>query len=288
MRRVTLCAQLATVLLSVSIAARQKIAPPDVSAALDRIGAHIEQYYTRARSVVCLETVRLQPLRSDLTPDGFGRRLVYELRVAWEPALDGDAPLEATVLRQIVTIDGKLSRLKDDPGCMDPKPVSPEPLAFLLPARRRDYIFTWAGTGRTDGRSAMMLDYRSASQKPAEVVWRDECVSVDLPGMTRGRVWVDPASGDVLRLDERLTGMYELRVPREHTRHGDPTWMIIERADSSIRYRPVAFHDPEETLMLPASIESFTVIRNSGVPRLRTTQEFSNYRRFITGGRLVR
>ena len=288
MRRVTLCAQLATVLLSVSIAARQKIAPPDVSAALDRIGAHVEQYYTRARSIVCLETVRLQPLRSDLTPDGFGRRLVYELRVAWEPALDGDGPPEATVLRQIVTIDGRLSRLKDDPGCMDPKPVSPEPLAFLLPARRRDYIFTWAGTGRTDGRSAMMLDYRSASQKPAEVVWRDECVSVDLPGMTRGRVWVDPATGDVLRLDERLTGMYELRVPREHTRHGDPTWMMIERADSSIRYRPVAFHDPEETVMLPASIESFTVIRNSGVPRLRTTQEFSNYRRFITGGRLVR
>jgi len=106
--------------------------------------------------------------------------------------------------------------------------------------------------------------------------------------MTRGRVWVDPATGDVLRLDERLTGMYELRVPREHTRHGDPTWMMIERADSSIRYRPVAFHDPEETLMLPASIESFTVIRNSGVPRLRTTQEFSNYQRFITGGRLVR
>jgi len=287
-RRVTLCAQLATVLLSVSIDARQKIAPPDVSAALDRIGAHVEQYYTRARSIVCLETVRLQPLRSDLTPDGFGRRLVYELRVAWEPALDGDGPPEATVLRQIVTIDGKLPRLNDDPGCMDPKPVSPEPLAFLLPARRRDYIFTWAGTGRTDGRSAMMLDYRSASQKPAEVVWRDECVSVDLPGMTRGRVWVDPATGDVLRLDERLTGMYELRVPREHTRHGDPTWMMIERADSSIRYRPVAFHDPEETLMLPASIESFTVIRNSGVPRLRTTQEFSNYRRFITGGRLVR
>ena len=283
MRRVTLCAQLATVLLSVSIAARQKIAPPDVSAALDRIGAHVEQYYTRARSIVCLETVRLQPLRSDLTPDGFGRRLVYELRVAWEPALDGDAPPEATVLRQIVTIDGRLSRLKDDP-----KPVSPEPLAFLLAARRRDYIFTWAGTGSTDGRSGMMLDYRSASQKPAEVVWRDECVSVDLPGMTRGRVWIDPATGDVLRLDERLTGVYELRVPREHTRHGDPTWMMIERADSSIRYRPVAFHDPEETLMLPASIESFTVIRNSGVPRLRTTQEFSNYRRFITGGRLVR
>jgi hypothetical protein len=29
------------------------------------------------------------------------------------------------------------------------------------------------------------------------------------------------------------------------------------------------------------------VIRNSGVPRLRTTQRFSKYRRFMTAGRIV-
>jgi hypothetical protein len=55
----------------------------------------------------------------------------------------------------------------------------------------------------------------------------------------------------------------------------------------SIRYKPVAFADPDETLLLPASIDSVTVIRNSGVPRLRTTQTFANYRRYVTGGRLV-
>ena len=206
--------------------------------------------------------------------------------MSWEPT--SDAPTEATVLRQILTVDGKPPRAKDNPGCLDPKPVSPEPLAFLLPARRGDYVFTWAGPARTDGRASVMLDYKSASEQPADIVWKDECVSVDLPGMTRGRVWIDPATNDVLRLDERLTGMFELKVPREHVRHGESPWMIIERADTSIRYRPVAFHDPEETMMLPASIESFTIIRNSGVPRLRTSQEFSNYRRFITGGRLVR
>jgi hypothetical protein len=126
------------------------------------------------------------------------------------------------------------------------------------------------------------------SRKPPEIVWKDECVSVDLPSMTRGRVWIDPATHDILRLDERLTGMFELRVPREHARHSASSFMVIERADTSIRYNPVTFRDPDETLMLPSSIESFTIIRNSGVPRLRTTQEFSNYRRFMTGGRLVR
>jgi hypothetical protein len=171
---------------------------------------------------------------------------------------------------------------------MDPKPVSPEPLAFLLPEHRSDYAFTFAGPGRTDGRTGLMLDYKAASRKPPEIVWHDECVSVDLPGQTRGRVWIDQATGDVLRLDEHLIGLFEFPVPRQHLRHGDVTSMIIERADSSIRYKPVVFHDPEETLMLPASIDSFTVIRNAGVPRLRMTQEFTNYRRFITGGRLVK
>ena len=213
---------------------------------------------------------------------------MYELRVGWDPAADGDAPREASVLRQILTIDGRPPRPKDDPGCMDPKPVSPEPLAFLLAARRPEYVFTYAGTGRTDGRVGVILDYKSTSRKPPEVVWHGECVSVDLPGQTRGRVWIDQTTDDVLRLDEHLIGMFELDVPRQHARHGDPASMVIERADSSIRYKPVAFHDPDETMILPASIESFTIIRNAGVPRLRMTQEFSSYRRFITGGRVVK
>ena len=92
----------------------------------------------------------------------------------------------------------------------------------------------------------------------------------------------------MLRLDEELTGQYEFPVPREQARRpGLPVNFIVERADSSIAYQPVAFHDPEETVMLPASIVSVQVIRNSGVPRLRTTQKFSKYRRFITGGRIV-
>jgi hypothetical protein len=49
----------------------------------------------------------------------------------------------------------------------------------------------------------------------------------------------------------------------------------------------VAFTEPHETLMLPVSIETLTIVRNAGAPRVRKTQEFSNYRRFVTGGRVV-
>ena len=49
----------------------------------------------------------------------------------------------------------------------------------------------------------------------------------------------------------------------------------------------MTFENPDETLMLPARIESTTIVRNSGVPRLRTTQTYTNYRRFVTDSRIV-
>ena len=275
--------------VAVSTAVRSRAETADVAAMLSRIGGQVEQHYSRAQSTVCLETVRLQPLALDLSPDGrHVRRLVYELRVAWEPSPDRARPLEATVLRQILTVDGRPPRPGEEAGCMDPRPVSPEPLAMLLPGRQHEYGFRWAGAGRTDGRASVMLDYKSLASRSAEVKWRGQCVSVELQGRTRGRVWADRASGEVLRLDEHLTGQFEFPVSKEHTRQGGPSSMIIERVDSSIRYQPVTFHDPDETLRLPASIQTLTVIRNAGVPRFRTTQVFSNCKRFLTDARIVR
>ena len=263
----------------------------DLPATLDRIGARVEQYYAHARSIVCTETVRIQPLDSSLVPEGPGRQLVYELRVSWEPPADPASPPDPTVLRQIVTIDGRPPRAKDllrgprGLGCMDPKPVSIEPLAFLLPSRREEYTFKWAGAGRIDGKTSVMLEYQWISRRPPAVVWDDECVKFEVPAV-RGRLWADATTGDVLRIDESLMREFSMRPPRGHARAGEQ-W-VVERDESSIRYRQMAFHDPEESVMLPVSMNSITVIRNGAVPRLRIVQEFSNYKRFMTEGRLVR
>jgi hypothetical protein len=253
---------------------------------LAQVGRGVQDYFARAQSIVCKETVRLQPLRHDLMPEGPGRRLVYELRVAWEPA-SGGAP-QASVLRELVTVDGRPPRPRDEPGCMDPKPVSPEPLSMLLPERQREFAFTLVGPGRVDRRAAFVLDYRSILSTAPEVTWRDNCVNIDLPGLMRGRVWADAVTGQVLRLDERVTKTFEFPVPKRLLRGTLPDRMAVERADSSIRYKPVAFEDPNETVMLPSSIETLTIVRNAGMPRYRTTQVFTDYRRFLTGGRIVR
>jgi hypothetical protein len=170
---------------------------------------------------------------------------------------------------------------------MDPKPVSPEPLMMFLPAEREAFVFRLAGEARMDGRPALILDYRGAAPGTPEVTWTKECVSVSLPGRSRGRVWVDPVTFDVLRLDEHLVGLFDFDVPREHQLRGGPRSMVIERADSSIRYRRVEFQDPAETLMLPAEVETVTVFRGGSVQRTRISQRFSGYRRFVADVRVL-
>jgi hypothetical protein len=284
----------ASLSIAVLTAAAQSLAPSsNVGEWMVRVGERIEQYYARAHSIICEETVRLEPLGYDLLGNGdHVRQLVYELRVSWDGATaagsEAGKTSSASVLRQLLTVDGRPPRPGDEPGCMDPKPVSPEPLGLLLPHRQGENEFTWRGQGRERGRASVTLNYKPTRVLPAAVVWTDNCVSVDLPGRTRGRVWIDQATGDVLRLDEELTSQYEFPVPKSHARlPGLASTFIVERADSSIAYRLVSFHDPEESVMLPESITSLQVIRNSGVPRLRTTQKFSKYRRFITGARIV-
>jgi hypothetical protein len=173
---------------------------------------------------------------------------------------------------------------------MDPKPISPEPLSMLLPDHQHNYAFTWRGMGRVGGRAAAMIEYRSLETGAPIVTRRDDCISIELPGKSRGRVWIDQETGDVLRFDEGLTGMVDVDIPPDPHRRSygvGPPNFLIERADMSIRYKPVIFKDPDETLMLPDSIETVTVIRNAGAPRVRKSQTFSDYRRFVTEGRIV-
>ncbi len=280
---------LMALLSGASPGAQRPSAPVDVPATLALVGERVEAWYARARSIVSLESVSIQPLRGDLTSADFPRRLTYELRVAWEaPAEDAGGLPEASVVRELLTVHGRPPRPKDEPQCLDPKGVSPEPLAMLLPGKREEYRFSPAGTARIDGRPALMLDYRSIAAGTPEITWDKDCVSVSLPGRSRGRVWVDADTYDVLRLDEHLVGMFDFDVPREHRRPGLPRFMTVERADSSIRYKRVAFHDPEETLMVPSAIETVTIVRGGSTQRYRVTQRFSDYRRFLTGGRIVR
>jgi hypothetical protein len=60
---------------------------------VDRLSDYVEQYYTRAQSIVTNESVTVQRLYRYLSFDGFARRLEYELRFEWDPSVDTDESL---------------------------------------------------------------------------------------------------------------------------------------------------------------------------------------------------
>jgi hypothetical protein len=275
-------------LLSSGAAAAQLSGSPELADTIAKTGRRVETYYTRARTLVSTERVLIQPLEVDLLPIGLGRRLVYELRVEWEPPETGHPPADAQVVRRLLSINGRPPRPGQEPDCIDPMAVSPEPLAIFLPALREQYTFTSAGTDRLDGRSTVMVEYRHAMPDDPEVNWKGECVTMSVPDKTLWRAWLDAETGDVLRLDERFVGQFDVRVPWEHQRHGSPSLMTIVRNDVSIRYRPFTFTDPDETLLLPATIDTVSIVRNAGSPRVRVTQTFSDYRRFTTDSRILK
>ena len=278
---------LGAVLVGAAPVSAQRAGDRGVEAVLQRIQASVERFYSRALHVVADVRVRVRPLGRSFRSTGRGRNLLYEMRVEWADGTDATVP-EPVVTRRLLEANGRPAAPEDEPQCADPEPFSDEPLAIFLPAKRKDYVFTWSGRDREAGRETDVLEYRLRHDEAPTIEWEDTCVSIDLPGHTRGKVWADAVTGDVLRVDERLSGMFEFRVPREQRRRGVRPTMAIESSNSTVRYRRVAFSDPDETLLLPASSESMTVWRNAGVARQFITHEISNYRRFVTGGRMIR
>lgn len=253
---------------------------------LGRLGQYVEGYYRQARTIVGRETVTLQPLGPDLRPDGNARELIYEVRVEWQGPRGAAA--SPTLVRTLLQVRGDLRNAQQDPQCFDLEPVSFDPLGMLLVERQPRYVFTDGGRDRMERRELVMLDYRPVARKSPRVTWRGDCASIDLGSHVHGRVWADPTTGEVLRVDTRMAGPFQFALPIGHIRAQGPVSQTIDRSDTSIRFSEVEFRDPEESVLLPSSIQTLTVIHHGAVPRLLKTQTFSDYKRFVTGVRVVK
>jgi hypothetical protein len=277
--------------------ARASDAPlrPDVRAIVTRVGERVAAYYHRAQQLICLERSTVIPIDSSWTIQGFARTVESELRVELD-ALDGDAVPDPQVTRQVLRVNGREPRprdRKDRDGCTDPTPVSPEPLAFLLPAHRDEYQFTAVRDGREGDRAALVIEFASAERvSRAELIesasGHDDCFGVKGDIAIKGRVWVDAATADVLRLEEHIAGPTDIRVswPMQQ-KHQFSQWLTLDRYDFGLRYKPVLFSEPSETVLLPASSELVEVFR-TGLRSTRRLEVFSDYRRFLTDTRIIK
>jgi hypothetical protein len=162
---------------------------------------------------------------------------------------------------------------------------------MLLVHEREKYRFSLAGSSRVDGRAAVLIDFReiaAASPDVSAVDGLEDCISYELNGGQTGRLWIDAETHDVLRLDQRLIGMVDLRLPRLLARRpGSPMFLTLERADTSLRFGRVSFSQPDESLLLPVESSELRILRGGGVSRMRTTTKYSHYKRFLTGSRVV-
>lgn len=275
-----------------TMAASAAQAPTDIQELMTRIGARVAEFYTQAKNVICLEISTVQPIDSAQSHVGFSRTVEAELRVEGESDQGSDEP---TIVRTIRKVNGRPPRerdSKDRSGCTDPNPLSSEPLSFLLPARQSDYEFKAAGIGKDRNRSVMIVEFATVDRRSNLVLiedpgGHDDCFDWQGRLASRGRLWVDAETYDVVRVERGLRGPVEVKVPvLLQRRYRFDNWVVIVRDDVSIRYKPVTFSDPEQVLLLPESIHTFTVLRG-GLQSTRRHQKFSDYRRFVTGGRVL-
>lgn len=248
-----------------------------------RIEKYVSDYFGHARTIVARENVRLQPVDRLLRPEGQGRILSYELRIDWIPSENG-GPIVPSFSRRLVKSMGHLGLTPSGKECFDPTEASVEPLTILLPEHRSEFTFV-----KVDARDArppvVAIDYAPVEKEPPKVIWDDPCGRISLDGAVRGRFFVDATTGTVLRVDERLDKPFQFALPLNAQTGLQPQSQTIDRLEVSIRYAPVKFRNPDETLMLPKSARTISLIHN-GVSMLKL-QTFDEYRRFITGGRVV-
>ena len=279
---------------SVGLVARlqQRAALIDLDGLLERAGARVTEYFARAQSIMCLERVSLQKLSFGYSSDGPARFVESELRLSWEPTVDDPTPKEARTLRQVLRVNGHPPRKKDWDNCTTPEQQDSEvqPLSILLPDSRIEHSFAYAGRGNIDGRNAVIVTFKEKVKPSVDVSLvedNENCISFDIDGGTHGKIWLDAETNDVLRLDRALTGLVEIPLPRKAQRIGLTHFWTMERWDSSIRFKPVRFEEPNETLILPVEATTLQITRGAGTPRLRTTTRYTSYRRFMTTGRIV-
>lgn len=285
------CVAVAVCCIAVSAAPQ---AATDVDALMARVGERVVEYYRRTHSLICIEHSTVQPVQSNWTADGFARTVESELRV--ESTVQDNGLPEPTMVRNVRHINGRAPTerdARDRSGCTDPSVTSPEPLAFLLPGRRDTYRFISVRDGKERDRPALIIDFASSNSRSRPELVEDERGHADCfdwlgSVSTSGRVWVDAATLDVLRIERHNTGPVDVQVSwKLQRRYNLPPWVVIERDDLTLRFKPVAFTDPDEVILLPESLTALTVIR-SGLQSIRRTDTYSSYRRFLTKGRMVK
>jgi hypothetical protein len=256
---------------------------------LARVGDAVERYQRGMFSIKFTETVRREELKEDLTPKK-SREYVYESVMLRENLSDAEGDYFAKTVSHLKAVDGKPPKGagKDDTksdAAEESAPNREDFLNFLLPKFQNLYRYTFEGEESLRGRRTFRLSaWRPGAEEP-RVEWKGH--SFVAFGPTRMNVWVDSETFDVIQVESHLVRPFEFDSPAAFSagplgRFGPSRRLRYERDDYAVRFRPVRFKDPEQTLLLPEQAEWLKVIEGASRPRIRTTASFTNYQRFVS------
>lgn len=263
----------------------------DLDTVLRSVRAYLADYFARAQSIISDETVTIQAVGSDMMPEQLPVRVLRnELRVSWEPSPDSGVG-SATVLRNLLSVNGRPPREKDRDKCFDPLATSPEILGELFPSQEQSMLkYKLVNSRKIRDRAALAIEIRDTETGPLKVSTRgedDTCVTWSKPGAYWWRISVDAETYSILRLEEFSTGPLDVELPANRKLGLVARSIVMERTSSTTDYRMIRFSDPDELVMLPVSRQSVQMLRGVSGQNMRLSYSYRNYRRFMTGIRIV-
>ena len=240
---------------------------------LSRVGEAVERYQRGMFSIKFVETVRREELREDLTPKK-SKEYVYESVTLRENFSDAEDDYFARTVRRLKAVDGKPAKKteKGGAGAAATDWDRQDFLNFLLPKSQKLYQFSFEGEETLRGRQTFRLGALRPGEGEPRVEWKGHSFLAFAPG--KMTVWVDAETFDVLQVESHLVREFEFESPRVFSagpfgRFGPSRKLRFARQDYAVRFRPVRFKDPEQTVLLPEYAEWLTVIEGARRPRVR-------------------
>ena len=122
------------------------------------------------------------------------------------------------------------------------------------------------------------IDFIETPPERVRIKWEGNCFEAE-GGGHQGRVWFDPISYDVMQVVVRLSKPFVVPMPSGY--FGLEPAIRVERSEMTLRFARVEFQQPDESVLLPQSIDTLTCLarrrQSENQPDAR-----ASYRRFLT------
>jgi len=258
---------------------------PELSMILQRVRERVTRHYLALQSLAWTDTVKVEATGEK------PRELVYDSIVRLQEPVPGDnaVPFYIRDVSELRAVNGKPVKKNELPKSTDPRAANMGTLSFLLRSeeRSRNYAFSYAGPADLRGRRVLRIDINSPQKTPPKVTWDDAFVffgvryhfQVSGVQFTKGVLWVDPETYDVLRLEWK-SDLFEFQRTAGSQK-------IKYETGLKVQFQSMPLAEPNQTIAVPVSVEFTGTITRDDVRVSRQTHTFSNYKRFTGDAKVI-